>query len=92
MAYIMGSMGPEETTKIVCTPWSPSTISVGCDFGTVKVRVAEHLVGGPNWFITEFTVSSSDAQRFDLPERTNIDRRSITRVEGTAPLGFMVWF
>lgn len=98
MRHTQGQIAQGNSVTMVSTPWTASTISLGCDFGKAKLRVAEHLVGTDQWFITEIVVTSNDTARKDLPKRTNVDRRSIMRLpldendKLDTPVGYFAWW
>jgi hypothetical protein len=100
-----GEVNPGGRATIVCTPWKPSQISFGCDFGMAKLRVAEH-VNGKGWqVVDEFVIKSGDLNRHDVPVRADVDRRSVLRVPLTkadglpdgetdkldTPVGYLAW-
>ena len=100
MPFLHGSVPTGVGSSVVVPTAShvPSTISLGCDFGKAKLRVAEHVAGTSTWNVTEVIIQDNDGARFDLPTKPHVDRRSVYRLpfdehdEGLTPVTYLVWW
>lgn len=95
-----GTLQPGQTLLLETPYSSKSFISLGCDFGTARVRIAQHIPNG-DWDIQEVVVRHGDGVRHDLAGVT-CDRRSVMllplqegdlldKFDGPAAVGYLLW-
>jgi hypothetical protein len=97
-----GAVIPVNATVLVVPPsgggalnWGSAWLSLGCDFASVKMRVALKVNGTPGWAVSEYTITATD-DRLSIPLPPGIGKISLGRVAQSAtddpavPAGWML--